>query len=723
MTLRFAGMTIGVLVALAAFAQPAEAASRYLVATGNWDSTGSWSATSGGASGASVPVSSDDVFLNAASSTANLTINVASACRSLDATGFTGTLTHNTSITLSVGDGTAGVFKLVSGMTYTLQDTGSPTLNFVSTTTGNNITFGGKSLGAVTFNGSGGAWTLQDALTLAATSSQLTLTAGTLDTNGQALTVGIFHASNSNTRTLTLGASVITCTNSAAISPVWNCLTTTGMTLNANTSNIVLSSTGKQIFSGGGLTYYKLSITGGGAAVSKPIRGSNTFNTILINVAPVTVTFANGTTQTVTNFIALGTAGNLITITSDSAGVAATLSKASGNVACDYLSLKDSTAAGGASWYAGANSTNVSGNSVWSFTDCPQRYLVATGNWSSTSAWSANSGGGAGVPVPAATNNVFLDAGSGSANLTIDAASSCRSLDATGFTGTLTHNSGITLSVGDGTAGLFKLVSGMTYTLGSATTSALSFVSTTTGDNVTTGGKTLGNTTFNGVGGAWTLQDALTLGTGTTLTLTNGTLDTNGQTVSVGLFSSSNANTRTLTLGASGFTCSGTGTVWDFGTVTGLTLNGNTSTITLSDTSGTGKTFAGGGKTFNNLSITGAGTGAVTISGSNTFNTLTIGAPKTVTFTAGTTQTLTTWSAPGTSGNVITINSSSAGSAATLSKASGNACGTYLSIQDSTATGGAGWYAGVNSTNVSGNTGWSFTLCPAGGDGLLIGGD
>jgi hypothetical protein len=72
------------------------------------------------------------------------------------------------------------------------------------------------------------------------------------------------------------------------------------------------------------------------------------------------------------------------------------------------------------------------------------------------------------------------------------------------------------------------------------------------GNTVTTGTKTLGNTTFDGALGGWTLQDALsTMAVTTTITHTTGTLNTNGQTVTTGLFSSSNSNTRTLTLGAS----------------------------------------------------------------------------------------------------------------------------------------------------------------------------
>ena len=43
--------------------QYAWAANRYCVASGNWNSTSIWSATSGGPSGASVPGNADNVFI------------------------------------------------------------------------------------------------------------------------------------------------------------------------------------------------------------------------------------------------------------------------------------------------------------------------------------------------------------------------------------------------------------------------------------------------------------------------------------------------------------------------------------------------------------------------------------------------------------------------------------------------------------------------------------
>jgi hypothetical protein len=166
--------------------------------------------------------------------------------------------------------------------------------------------------------------------------------------------------------------------------------------------------------------------------------------------------------------------------------------------------------------------------------------------------------------------------------------------------------------------------------------------------------------------------------------------------------------TRTLTLGSSivtitgaQFACSTSGTY--------LTVTPSTATIKLSSASA--KTFQGANKSWPAVQNTGAG--ALTISGNNTFSTLqnTV-QPTTFTFTSGSTQTVTTFNINGTAGNLVTINASTAGTAATISKTSGTVNANYLTIQDSTATGGAIWYAGANSTNVSGNTGWIFANAP-----------
>ena len=352
--------------------------------------------------------------------------------------------------------------------------------------------------------------------------------------------------------------------------------------------------------------------------------------------------------------------------------------------------------------------------------------------WSCTTGttnWSATSEGTSGASVPGASDDVFFDGLGlgGAANSTLSANITINSLDMTGYANTLTHDAAVTLTV-DGNGVVFKMVSGMTYTLGSATTSALSFTGTSGTTTIDSGGKTFGNTTFNGVGGTWQLTgNHAVLGTGATLTLTNGAFDANNKNVTAGLFSSSNSNTRVITMGSGTWTLSGVNggasfPVWDMATTTGLTLTEGTSTIVISDISDTSKTFAGGGETFNNITFTGDD---ITVSGSNTFSTFAVsnaGEAEGLLLTAGTIQIVTTFSSNGSAGNLAILVSTSAGSAATLFKSSGTVSEDYMSIKDSTATGGATWYAGANSTNVSGNTGWIFTA-PATNGKLIFRGD
>lgn len=72
-------------------------ANRYWISggTGNWNSTTNWSATSGGVSGATVPVGTtagDDVFFNSASGVGTANLNVTGVVKSLNLTNFGGTL-------------------------------------------------------------------------------------------------------------------------------------------------------------------------------------------------------------------------------------------------------------------------------------------------------------------------------------------------------------------------------------------------------------------------------------------------------------------------------------------------------------------------------------------------------------------------------------------------------------------------------------------------------
>jgi hypothetical protein len=327
--------------------------------------------------------------------------------------------------------------------------------------------------------------------------------------------------------------------------------------------------------------------------------------------------------------------------------------------------------------------------------------------------------------------------------------------------------------------------------------------------------------TFNGVGGTWQLQDALTSGATRLCTLTNGTLDLNGYTLTTGQFSSSNTNTRTLAFGSTGkiVITANNATVCTTNTGTGLTItgskrveltysgstgtrtiqgatnatviegtnllnyfvtagsdivafsasrnyetvdfsNGGTSTFTGTWINATATTNVYGNLILNSAMVVGSGAEIIsmkatsgtktitsagqtidfplTISGlGGTFacsDALTLGSTRALTLVngtlqlaAGTTSTVGSFVTTGTT--MKYLQSTIPGTQATISDASGTDSVTYLSVQDSNATGGAVWDA-TDLTNVDAgnNTGWRFSILAAlsgllatGSVGILIG--
>lgn len=323
------------------------------------------------------------------------------------------------------------------------------------------------------------------------------------------------------------------------------------------------------------------------------------------------------------------------------------------------------------------------------------RYLIGaptTWDGSNTAIWSTTSGGSGGASIPTSSDNVFFDANSGSGAITGSGTNNCLSFDASNYTGSFSLQA---INV----YGSFALGAGVT----SFAATTCGFVATSAGKTITTSGVTLTGTvlTFNGNGGAWTLQDNANLTY--QLRPNQGTIDTNGKTVTVtSVRCQAQVGTGlTLTLGATTFITTG-GWTFDSGAAAKFTVNPGTSTIKLNGD----QTFDNAGKIWNNLWCS---SGNSTIKSSGTFNDIRADAgSQTLTFTAGTTQTVTTFTVNGVSGGPSSLLSSSSGSAATLSCSSGTIHCDHLSIKDIAATGGAQFIAAY-STDVSGNSGWYFS--------------
>ena len=200
-------------------------------------------------------------------------------------------------------------------------------------------------------------------------------------------------------------------------------------------------------------------------------------------------------------------------------------------------------------------------------------------------------------------------------------------------------------------------------TTSSTFTGPITFAATSGTKTITTAGKTYPiSLYFNGVGGTWQLQDALTLLSTEGTRLINGSLLLNGYTLTTGSFQSSYSNIRTLTF--SNGTVVVTGSIWQTLIATNLTTD---ATGTISMTSASPKTFAGGGGTWSKLLNSGAG--ALTITGANTF--MEIGnsvSPASFVFPASTTTSAYAYSINGTASNLVSLRSSTPGTQYTLAK-------------------------------------------------------
>ena len=318
--------------------------------------------------------------------------------------------------------------------------------------------------------------------------------------------------------------------------------------------------------------------------------------------------------------------------------------------------------------------------------------------------------------MPTSSDDVFFDGASGAVTVTTSGTTTdvCNNLDFTGFTGTLSHANNTTIQI----YGNLKTVAGMTYTIG-GTGAQLSFLATATGKTLTTGGKTWPKLLFDGVGGDWALQDTLNMTNGQTITLTNGTIKFNGQSLGAnGIFlSSNNSNTRGLdfTGGTTTWTIGNANTTfWDVATSTGMTVTSASNLDLLASVTSNNGTFVGGGLTWGTIRNTVLTTGSVTINGANTFSTMTLsGGSSGGSYILGANQTVSgTFTSNGTSSadSRAFIKSSVRGTARTITAATVSC--SWLDLQDITGAGAGSWDLSAitgGSGDCGGNTSITFT--------------
>jgi len=319
-------------------------ADRYLVATGNYGDVNTWSATDGGAAGASVPTSSDNVHFTANSNGLTLTVNV---------TGNSYDFVADVANTATI-DGSS-LLRIYGDMTLHANMTFSKTgiINWYATDDGKVLTSAGLTFACI-LNIQGGTKSFGDAITLSG-SSYFNLLTGTLDTNDQTVTnADYWNGGAGGVSTLILGASVINCKG-------WSMGTGVNLTITAGTSSIRV--TGAGIFDGGGKTYYEVQLNG----TAHTISGSNTFNKLVLNPAGVqTITWTDTSTQSIGSMRRSGT--GLITFAGSGTAEWAITKIGSGVIKLYNVSISYSTVTPRERiWFASGNSVDGGNNIGWIF--------------------------------------------------------------------------------------------------------------------------------------------------------------------------------------------------------------------------------------------------------------------------------------------------------------------------------------------------------------------
>jgi hypothetical protein len=723
---------------------------------GTWDasSTTRWATSSGGAGGADVPSANTPAIVDGSSGSPTITLSGSPSCASLNTTGATCTFTSTGALSVY------GNFTLTSSTTWsgsgalTLKDNSSFSIGGTSSrssgcllqcplvvdaqggrvylasgisTVQNTLTLtsgilSGATVECTTFGSNNSNYRGLISCNVVPTSNNTTVVTMT-DSDGFISSSGIvrcFYTGSSGTRTLDLGSTHQTRNLSTQIAGGTDTVTFTAGNVLGAISTAAQSSPYNSAFTGtftNGTYLYCGNLT---LSTALTFSSSSAFNIygftagasfLTLNIATSLTSafnfhgfkqgasFRTDAALTTTGAVSLYSAIN----TTFNGGSSSLLTCNNKITANSFLNVSSSVSGtmdltGNSGTILDLKPTTTASGTIYN--------LIYSGS-SGTRTVSVFGTSGAGVNF----TNVAVNVTAGTDTVTVITNSVINSLDFTGFSGTFSGSGNINMG-GQLSSPVLTFSSGMTQS--STYTWSLGLQSAPI--VVTSNGKSFLNTVSCGAGFTPTITFADNFLSTAALNVTFASALTVNANVTVSTFSTQNL--VTLNMGSGTWTLSGTGTVWSVGNGT---INPSTSTIVLSNTSATARTFAGNGKTYYNLVIGGAtGSSTTTFTGSNTFNQIssTKTVAHTLSFTASTTTTFTDWSISGTAGNLVTIQSATAANHTLAKAGAGVVSANYLSISRSTATPATlTWYAGANSTNGGNNSGWIFTAPPSPANG------
>lgn len=645
--------------------------------TGVWDGNSeiNWSETSGGPTGASVPTTSDNVFVDANSGSLITVATGNTGAASIDFSGFTGQFAGSAALNVN------GNVTLNSAMDYAY--TGDLTITGTGT-----LTSAGKTLTSnVVVNAAASTVTLGDALDTSTKS--LTITNGTFDTAGYNCTVTSLLSSNTNVRTINLNSSVVTVSNTVDFTD------STNLTLSSGTSQLNLSSVSAKAYLGG-KTYNDVSFTNTSIGV-RELSGQNTFSNLTLDCGSAGLTqlklYDN---QTITGtFDCSGPSPTYRTfLLSAEPTVAKTIT--ANSMAADNCDFSDITVAGNAAPLSPVCAGDCFGNTNIVFPSPKTVYRVGD-QIISTTLWSLTPGGTGSVDnFPLAQDTVELGS-----SITYDVAYNLGNISVTG--GRVT-NPVVTRHYGD-----------VTYSLSSSMTA--------NNGQIFYGRKTMtyivnrslrGSITVDAPNGTLKFGNAIGHTTQST-NIIRGTLDTNDYNYSIYSFNSNSSNEREILFRSSVISLGGSSTtVWNTSDTTNLTFDAGTSEVRLTSANNGTRTVNAGGVTFNKFVIQGARAGSsVNILGQNNFNELTSLPAVAYNLIFSASQgTINTWKVTGNPGALVTVRSNSSGTRRTFNLTNITEDIDYLNVKDIGVNQEDLFYVGSNSTDSGNNLNVIFTDPP-----------
>lgn len=381
------------------------------------------------------------------------------------------------------------------------------------------------------------------------------------------------------------------------------------------------------------------------------------------------------------------------------------------SVTLDSCDIRDIKGAGASDWDLASSDVGDAGhNTDITFATGINCYWVKnTGNWSDSTKWKTTSGGGTSSRIPLLQDTAIFDSNSfdtGSQTVTQDMPR-VGAMNWTGATNTPT----IAFFSGVEFHGSWTFISGMAL----SGTGDLKYYGSGTAI-FTSGSLTFNNNIYcNGIGGTFRLGDNHTNNVAKTFYIQYGTFDANDFNLKVGIFYSNYTTTRIIYLGSGTIEIIGDATFL-YIDATNLTFNAETSTIKITSALTANRTFIviNGTITFNNLWVSSTGDYVTTFNtAGTTWNDFKINAGRKVTFTAGTTNKVTTFTAVGSVGSLITLRSSTTTNATLTKSGGGTISCDYIDIDYITGNPDTTWYMGLNSTDGGHNSQIYFTEPPS----------